>query len=246
MTTDRVLILGATSAIGMAVAEAHARRGNRLYLVARDRAKLAGRAEHLTLRGAADAREAIADLGRPQDQAAMLDAAWTAYGGFDRVIVAYGTLPDEAATSADWRAAADALQVNLVSVVTLLDRVIERVTDGTCRIAVIGSVAGDRGRARVALYSAAKGGLERYVEALQQRERHGRCSLTLIKPGWVRTPMTAHLSLPRVAVSAERAASGIVSALDRNAPVAYVPGWWRLAMTVVRTIPRALFRRLRF
>lgn len=243
----RVLMLGATSGIAEAVGRIYAVRGSRMYLVARDPAKLSGVSSELGLLGAAEVRTALADLARPDSQGAVLGMAWSAYGGFDRVIIAYGILPDEAAARSDWKLASEALQVNLSSVVTLLDRLLERCDRAIpVRIGVIGSVAGDRGRARVAVYAAAKGGLERYVEALQQREQRGAIRLTMIKPGWVRTRMTAGMPKSVLIASPERAAQAIVRAVDRGSAVAYVPGWWRLAMLAVRSLPGSVFRRLEF
>lgn len=243
----RVLVLGATSGIAKSVAAIYGRRGARLFLVGRNGVQMAGITQALADGGASDVRSALADLSKPELQGDVIDEAWTAFGGFDRVLIAYGVLPDESASPKDWRLATEAMQTNLVSVVTLLDRVVERAdSERPIHIGVIGSVAGDRGRARVAIYAAAKSGVERYVEALQQRCNQSKIRITLIKPGWVRTPMIAHMPPSALIASADHVAVTIVRALDGGAVRVYVPAWWRVVMAFVRAIPGPLFRRLRF
>ena len=243
----RVLLLGASSAIARAVARRYAATGARLYLVARTVDRVASDAAALRAAGAADVLAAGADLAKCEAHAALLDEAWRAFGGFDRILIAYGTLTDERAARTDWRLAAESLQVNLVSPVALLDRLLERLnrTDDA-RIAILGSVAGDRGRDRVAMYGAAKAGLERYVEALQQRSAGAPARLTLVKPGWVRSPMTAQLRESPLVAAPDVVARSIVRAMERGWATIYVPAWWRVVMLGVRMLPDWLFRRMHF
>lgn len=250
----RVLILGATSEIAGAVAREYRDRGARLYLVGRNPIKTAAVAERIKAEGVANGvndpasvQYDLADLANLSEQGVVLDRAWKAFGGFDRVLIAFGVLPDEAASQHDWKLAEASLQTNLVAVITLLDRLIEHCgSPSDSRIGVIGSVAGDRGRNRVAVYSAAKGGLERYAEALQQRLSATGPRIILLKPGWVATPMTANMPPSRLIARPEQAAAAIVSALEHGKRVAYVPGWWRIVMLLVRNVPSFIFKRMRF
>lgn len=256
---SRILILGATSEIAHAVAKRYASRGASIYLVGRDRSRTAALADELielTKARAADVRGPdepakvrydAADLSDLSLQRAALDRAWTAFGGFDRALIAYGVLGDEHISQTNWRVAQELLHVNLVSVVTLLDRLVEIAgRPSTLHIGVIGSVAGDRGRDRVALYAAAKGGLERYAEALQQRTWPDGPRIVFVKPGRVRTRMTAHMTPSPLTASPDLVGGAIVSALDRGTRMTYVPGWWRGIMLLVRSIPWLAFRRMRF
>jgi NAD(P)-dependent dehydrogenase (short-subunit alcohol dehydrogenase family) len=107
----------------------------------------------------------------------------------------------------------------------------------------VSSVAGDRGRVGRPVYNASKAGMDCYLEALRNRLwRHG-VQVTTIRPGFVETPMTAGLKL-KGAIPADKAAELILRARDRRKAVAYVPGKWRLIMTVIKLIPSFLFRRL--
>lgn len=250
----RVLILGATSEIAGAVAREYHNRGARLYLVGRNPTRTAAAAQRILADGVVDGATNpaaveydLADLANMSEQGIVLDRAWKAFGGFDRILIAFGMLPDEAASQHDWRLAEASLQTNLIAVITLLDRLIERCgSPSESRIGVIGSVAGDRGRNRVAVYSAAKGGLERYAEALQQRLSATGPRITLLKPGWVSTPMTANMPPSRLIARPEQAAAAIVSALEHSKRVAYVPGWWRIVMLLVRNVPSFIFKRMHF
>ena len=107
----------------------------------------------------------------------------------------------------------------------------------------VSSVAGDRGRVGRPVYNASKAGMDCYLEALRNRLwRHG-VQVTTIRPGFVETPMTAGLKL-KGAIPADKAAELILRARDRRKAVAYVPGKWRLIMTVIKLIPSFLFRQL--
>jgi decaprenylphospho-beta-D-erythro-pentofuranosid-2-ulose 2-reductase len=114
-------------------------------------------------------------------------------------------------------------------------------------IAVIGSVAGDRGRASNYLYGAAKAAVDTFASGLRGRlYKHGVHVLT-IKPGFVDTPMTKGLPLPQaLVVPAGKVATDIVRAIEKKRDVIYTPWFWRLIMLVILHIPNVLFKRVRF
>jgi short-subunit dehydrogenase len=113
-------------------------------------------------------------------------------------------------------------------------------------LCVFSSVAGDRGRKPVVLYGAAKAGLSRYLEGLDHRHRASGLRVVCVKPGFVRTGMTAGLPEPPFAGEPEEVARRVERALDRGTPVVYVPGIWRWVMLVVRMLPRFVMRRVGF
>ena len=141
-----------------------------------------------------------------------------------------------------WLNADDMLLPNSLFVIAeVFAQQMEQVGRGT--IAVIGSVAGDRGRKTNYVYGAAKGMVERYVQGMQHRFAHSKITIVLIKPGPTATPMTEHLP-QRGMASAEAVASRIIAAIDAGTPVAYVPAKWAIIMMVIRHLPRAIFNKL--
>jgi short-subunit dehydrogenase len=162
----------------------------------------------------------------------------------DIVLIAHGNLPDQKECEQDVTQAREALEINGVSPVLFAEvfaQQMEQVGRGT--IAVIGSVAGDRGRKTNYVYGAAKGMVERYVQGMQHRFANSKITIVLIKPGPTATPMTAHLP-QRGMASAEAVASRIIAAIDAGTPVAYVPAKWAIIMMVIRHLPRAIFNKL--
>jgi short-subunit dehydrogenase len=162
----------------------------------------------------------------------------------DIVLIAHGNLPDQKECEHDVTQAREALEINGVSPVLFAEafaQQMEQVSRGT--IAVIGSVAGDRGRKTNYVYGAAKGMVERYVQGMQHRFANSKINVVLIKPGPTATPMTAHLP-QRGMVSAEAVASRIIAAIDSGTPVAYVPAKWAIIMMVIRHLPRTIFNKL--
>lgn len=241
----RVAIFGATSGIASAVARRLAEAGARLVLVGRDAAGLEGMAADLRVRGAAEVAVRQADFAATADLPGVAAAAWEAFGGLDLALVAYGTLPDQAAAEADWRAAEAALQVNFVSpclLCGLLAARFEASRAGT--LAVITSVAGDRGRRSNYVYGAAKGGLQRYLEGLRHRLHGAGVAVLDIRPGFVSTRMTEHLARGGpLWAEPDQVANNILRAIEKRREVLYTPWFWQGIMAAVRGLPRPLFHR---
>ena len=164
----------------------------------------------------------------------------------DIVLIAHGSLPEQSICQNDLADCREALEVNGLSPVLFAEafaRHLARAGRGT--LALIGSVAGDRGRRSNYVYGAAKGLVTRYAEGLQHRFAGSGVRVVLIKPGPTDTPMTAHLKASGAALApVEAVAQKIVAAIERGAPVAYVPGKWALIMWVIRHLPRVVFNRL--
>ena len=242
-----VLILGATSAIATATARLLGERGDHLFLAGRNEAGLQALADDLRTRGARHVAVAQFEATDTAGHAALIESAASALGGLDTAIVAYGSLPDQAAIQdAPDRVLAE-LQVNFVSVaalLTLLATRFEREGQGT--IVAIGSVAGDRGRAVNYVYGSAKAGLACFLSGLRQRLWSKRVNVITIKPGFVDTPMTAGLGKGALWSTPEAIAAGIVHAIDSRRSVVYLPGFWRPIMACIRSIPEWIFVRLRF
>lgn len=242
-----ILIVGATSAIATACARRWARAGARLHLVGRDTDKLEAVAADLRVLGATVVSTAQLEATDLAAHPAMLESALTELGQIDIALIAHGSLPDQAACQVDAALAAREFEVNATSVIallTLLGNHLEAQRHGA--LAVISSVAGDRGRGSNYVYGSAKAAVQAFCEGLGARLFPAGISVTDIRPGFVATPMTAGLPLPAALVAKPEAiAPRIIQAIERGRPVVYVPGWWALIMLVIRAIPRPLFKRLK-
>jgi short-subunit dehydrogenase len=240
-----VLIVGATSAIAEAVARRFAARGDSLVLAARDAAKLALVADDLRVRGAHAVQTITLEVTDAASRALTLAAVESAFGSPDVALIAHGTLPDQHACEQSEAALVAALDVNLVAtaaIVLAIARTMERAGRGT--LAVITSVAGDRGRRSNYVYGATKAGVSTLLSGLRHR-LYPRIAVVDIRPGFVDTPMTAAFPKGALWASPARVARDIDAAIDRGTPVRYTPWFWRAIMLVVRSLPRAVFHRTR-
>lgn len=244
--SSRVLIVGATSAIATEAARAFAARGARLFLTGRDSGKLGAVADDLRVRGATQVEGVILDVVDLTRHAALVDQAMRRWGGLDVVLIAHGVLPDQGRCEASPAETVGALEVNFTAtaaLLTVLANGFERQRGGC--IAVITSVAGDRGRRSNYVYGAAKGGLHVFLQGLRNRLYGAGVAVLEIKPGFVDTPMTAHLAKHRLFASPVRVGRAIHRAISRRRDVVYVPWFWRLILLGVRLVPERVFKRLR-
>jgi decaprenylphospho-beta-D-erythro-pentofuranosid-2-ulose 2-reductase len=239
----RILIIGATSAIAEAAARIWARRGEALFLVARNRERLDAIAADLTVRGAAKVGQRVMEATDFEAHAAMLEEAQASLGALDVVLIAHGTLSDQAACQQSVSLTLSELSVNALSVVALLTPIanlLERQGHGA--IAVISSVAGDRGRASNYVYGSAKALLTAFLSGLRQRLHGAGVAVITVKPGFVDTPMTAAFRKGALWAQPRAVGAALVRSIDRRQPVAYLPWFWRPIMLVVGSIPERLFR----
>jgi decaprenylphospho-beta-D-erythro-pentofuranosid-2-ulose 2-reductase len=240
----RIAIFGATSGIATAAARIYAEAGARLVLVARDEAAMAAVADDLRVRGG-EALSVRADFRSMEGASAAVESAWTAFGGLDTAVVAIGSLPDQAIAQDDPDALEEAVRINFTVPAALSGDLAARfAAQQGGALAVITSVAGERGRRSNYVYGAAKGGLQRFLEGL--RHRHVQAGVTVldVRPGFVITKMTAGLTRkgplwaePRVV------ADSIVAALEKRRSVLRTPWFWWPIITIVKMLPRPLFHR---
>lgn len=236
-----VLVLGATSSVATDLCRLLQARGDQLTLVARNPEKLARIAAD---GGASVVRTAALDFTE-HERLAELMRTLTREAAFDLVVVAHGELGDQRASERDFAEFERALHVNFSSVVAALLPIIEDFERrGAGHIAVIASVAGLRGRPRNYTYGAAKGALLLYLQGVRSR-LWPRVAVTTILLGPVDTPMTTTHEKNWTFSSSERAARGILRAIERKAHDVFVPGWFRWIMLLVRALPEPLFQRVR-
>lgn len=244
MAEPRIFVAGATSAIAQATARLLAARGASFHLVARDALKLAAVEADLRARGASRVGSTVADLDDFARHPALLDEALSSLGGLDLVFVAHGTLPDQAECERAFAPTLAAMNTNFLGAVSIAGEAANRLSRGGTLV-VIGSVAGDRGRASNYVYGAAKGGLAVFLEGLRHRLHAAGVNVVTVKPGFVDTPMTRRFAKGPLWASPETVARGIVRAIDRRKGDVYLPGFWRLIMAVVRALPDNIFLRSR-
>ena len=241
----KVLIIGATSAIAQEVAKIYAAAGSQLILVARNSQKLQQVAQDLRVRGADNVEILSLDLTDNERYEEIIVTTDKLLGGIDIALIAHGTLPDQKACEASINDTLQELQINLlstVSLLTLLANYFEK--QGSGCIAVISSVAGERGRQSNYVYGAAKGGLSIFLQGLRNRLcKAGVCVLT-IKPGFVITPMTADFKKGFLWAQPRQVAEAIVTAIQKRKNVVYVPWFWRWIMLIIRNIPENIFKRM--
>lgn len=244
----RVIIFGATSAIAEQSARRLVARGASVFCIGRDAAKLDAVVRDLRVRASSEQRidGKAADLLDTANHAHLLDAAEHFLGGMDGVLIAHGTLPDQKACEASFeqtRKEIDTNAISIISLLTLLANRFEQQHSGV--IAVISSVAGDRGRQSNYVYGAAKGMVSIFLQGLRNRLSSSNVHVVTIKPGFVDTPMTAALdkSGPLWA-QPEQVAEGIVTAMIKGKGDVYLPWFWYWIMLIIRHIPEFIFKRM--
>jgi decaprenylphospho-beta-D-erythro-pentofuranosid-2-ulose 2-reductase len=243
----KLLILGATSPIARLLAMRFAQDGATLYLAARDADEAAKIASDIAVRAGTTAFSGAFDAADFATHADLVRRATDAMGGLDGVVLCFGTLGDEDAAQVEPAAAIATLHQNFtgaVSLMTIAARPLEEQKRGF--MIVIGSVAGDRGRARNYVYGSAKAGLHAFSEGLRGRMARAGVHVMTVKLGTVDTRMTWGREGTLFSVAPEHAANAIYAAYQRKAEVVYVPWFWRPIMAIVRIIPERIFKRTSF
>jgi short-subunit dehydrogenase len=243
--SKRVVIIGATSGIAEAAARIWAARGARFALVARNPEKLSAVAADLKARGAASADAIVADCAEV-DASATLERIVEALGGIDIILLAYALQGDQQACERDPGATAEALRTNFTSAAAwCLGTASILEAQGYGALLVIGSVAGDRGRASNYIYGATKAGLGVLVQGIAHRLAKSGARAVLIKPGFVDTPMTEGIPNKGLLWAKPEAVGQVIArAVEEGGPIVYAPSFWRGIMTVVRFLPNVIFSRL--
>ncbi|NBX76079.1 MAG: SDR family oxidoreductase [Proteobacteria bacterium] len=242
----KTLILGATSAIAIETAKILSDRGDALFLVARSPEKLESVRCDLEVRGGKIAGTLSSDLNDFSTHPGLMKKALEALQGLDLVLIAHGTLGDQKACEQDFVLAEKEIRTNFlscVSLLTLISNKMEQEKSGT--IAVISSVAGDRGRQSNYIYGSAKGALNLFLQGLRNRMYSSGVMVLTIKPGFVDTPMTAALKKNFLFAKPDQIGRGIVKAIDRKKDVVYLPCFWWGIMAIIKAIPEKIFKRLK-
>jgi len=245
----KVAVVGATKGMGRSISRLLAARGDALFLLGRDEVELARSATDLSVRSPNGTVVAHAplDLADPTTFGPGLDAAEAALGGLDVVILTAAMFAQQDTLEADAELTRRLLDVNFTNTIVLCEAIRRRMlAQGQGTLCVFSSVAGDRGRKPVGIYGASKAGLSHYLESLDHKYRAQGLVTICVKPGFVKTGMTAGLKPPPFAGEPDAVAKQVVGAIDRGTPLVYAPGIWRLVMLVIQHLPRAVMRKVGF
>lgn len=242
-----VLIFGATSAIAEATARCFATQSARFFLVARNSERLDAIAKDLVIRGAQAAEYEALDLAKFEQHEACVRKAREFLGKIDVVLIAHGTLSDQSKCEHDAVEALREMELNFLSPVSLLTHLFDGLMQQRSGVvAVITSVAGDRGRASNYVYGSAKGGLSRFLEGYRNRLYSSGVSVLDIRPGFVDTPMTHAFKKGALWAKPISIGRGIYKAcLQRRNGVIYLPWFWKEIMCIIRSIPAFIFNRMK-
>ena len=243
------IVLGATKGMGRALSRALVVRGDTVCLLGRNQEELQKTARDLQVRGdlEQEPQTVICDLEEPETFSKALDVAVMALGEVDLVVVTAGIFATQDALDNDALLAQQLMQVDFVQTIEFCEQAKERLLrNGGGTLCVFSSVAGDRGRAPSRVYGAAKAGLSTYLEALAHRYHQEGLRVLCVKPGFIRTSMTAGLTPPPFSGDADGVAKRVIAAIDGQKPVVYAPAIWRWVMLVIRFLPRFFMRRSRF
>lgn len=238
---QHVVIFGATSAIAAEVARLYAKRGARLYLVGRSEDKLTALVHEL---GPSVVGHASQDFDRLEQADACVAQAVATLGHIDVALIAHGLLSDQRETEQSLEAALASARTNYLSAMALLIPLANHMEARTAgHLAVLSSVAAERGRPRNYTYAAAKGALNVYLQGVRSRLYRAGVKVHTLKLGPVDTPMTATHEKNALFAQPGRVARDIVAAIDAGRSEAFVPWYWRWIMFVVRNLPEPVFQR---
>lgn len=241
----RILIVGATSAIAEATAREFAAKGDALFLVGRSSSRLQAIADDLKVRGASLVGNHAVDLRDLSQLSSVIERAAHTLGGLDMALIAHGTLSDQKACEGSVDVMLDEFNTNALSFMALCTHLANHFeAQGKGTLAVISSVAGDRGRQSNYVYGSAKATVTAFTSGLRQRLYRKGVRVVTIKPGFVSTPMTAAMKKGFLWASPASVGRAIARAMISGTPVLYVPWFWRWIMVIIKLIPEPVFRRL--
>ena len=241
----KILIIGAASAIARETAINFASDGYSLFLVDISEGRLKATKDDILARHNTEINYDVLDVNDFDRHNVVFDNAVNRLGGLDIVFIAHGTLPNQEQAQKDIDIIRKELSTNCVSVMALSSiaaNYFEEKQSGT--IAVISSVAGDRGRQSNYIYGAAKGGVSIFLQGLRNRLAKSNVKVITIKPGMVDTPMTANMPKNPLFAKPQDVGRLIYKAINSGKDIAYVPGYWRWIMLIIKLIPEFIFKKL--
>ena len=245
----RVVILGGTRGMGRSLARKFVERGDWVALLGRDADELARSKADLEARGAPGVRVVVAscDLENTESFRPALESAEQGLDGMDTVVVTAAVFATQEKMEQDPVLAQKMLTVDFANTIVFCEEARKKLLlRGKGTLCVFSSVAGDRARKPVVLYGAAKAGLSAYLEGLDHKYRSQGLTTICVKPGFVKTAMTAGLPTPPFAGEPDDVAQTVIEGIDAGTPIVYAPKIWRAVMTAIKAMPRFIMRRAKF
>jgi decaprenylphospho-beta-D-erythro-pentofuranosid-2-ulose 2-reductase len=241
-----LLVLGGTSEIALATARKLVEgRTRRVVLAARDPSGAEAAAEELRRAGASDVSTVAFDALDFDSHAGFVRDVFDSSGDIDCVLVAFGVLGSQQEYERDGVAAARAVEVNFTGAVSVTIPVVTRMrAQGHGTIVFLSSVAAERARKSNYVYGSTKAGLDAFAQGLGDSLQGTGVDVMVVRPGFVRTKMTRGLEEAPMTVEPDAVADAIASGLRRGSEMVWAPAPLRLVFTVLRHLPRALFKRL--
>lgn len=243
----KIVAFGATSLIAQATLKNFAREKDAFVLVGRNKNKLDEIRHDLLVQGASSVNVKVVDnMLDFESHQTLIDEIDKTLDNFDNFFVFYGTLGNQKEMEANFLEAKKLLDVNFMSIASLVSIVANKFQkDARGNIAVVSSVAGDRGRQSNYFYGTSKGALSIFLQGLRNRLCPFNVNVLTIKPGFVATPMTANLEKGLLFASADLVGNDIYKAVKKNKNILYTPCFWGIIMLIVKHIPECIFKRLK-
>lgn len=242
----KILVIGAASAIAQETIKLFAKDGDSMYLTDLKYSRLVAISEDFQTRYNVNVFIKEFDVLDFDEHSNLIADAADKLGQIDIILIAHGTLPDQHKMQDNYLDAITEFNINGLSVIslsTVASQYFESRGKGT--LAVISSVAGDRGRQSNYLYGSAKGAVSLFLQGLRNRLSSSEIKVITIKPGMVDTPMTAHLPKGILFAKASAVGKGIYDAILKKKDIAYIPGYWRFVMFIIKHIPESIFKKLK-
>ncbi|TGN19448.1 SDR family NAD(P)-dependent oxidoreductase [Leptospira idonii] len=246
----KIIVVGASSGIGKAIAELELKNGSEVVLIARREKELKAIVSQWNAKGKSKPAFAVPfDVTNFSQAEKTFEKAVKELGGLDEIYFASGLMPEVSPNEYNTAKDISMLNVNTLGAVAILNPAATFFTkQKSGKIIGISSIAGERGRKGNPVYNTSKAALNTYLEALRNRLSESNIQVTTIKPGFVKTEMTKGLPLPEKgllkAISAEEAAEKIVKAVAQGKQETFVPGIWALVGLIIRNIPSFIFKKL--
>lgn len=242
----KILIFGATSAIAFETAKLFAKEGASFFLCARDKNELKRLSDDLIVRGAKGTEYSTFDALDDNLIVKAIDNCLTMFPDLDVLFIAHGLLPDQKLCETDIDEMRKVIDINFTSAAVILTRIAAHFEkQGHGIIVAISSPAGDRGRQSNYVYGSAKGALTVFLSGLRNRLSKRGVHVLTIKPGFVDTPMTAHIKKGFLFAKPEVVAKGIYKAIIREKDNVYLPWFWRVIMMIIIHIPEKILKKMK-
>ena len=240
------IIFGAGSAIAQATAKQALSSYQKFILIDQNEQRLQTVENDLTARGATSVETITANLADTTTHKELIKKINP--GNDTAILFAYGILSKQKNIQSTWESTYNELNINFISVASLLTHLathletIKNLHNNT--IAVISSVAGDRGRMSNYIYGTAKGALSLFTAGLRARLAPQGIHVITVKPGFVDTPMTADFKKGLLWAKPDTIARGILNAIKNKKNIVYLPWFWRYVMLILSAIPESIFKKM--